>query len=266
MLDFTILNDIRQQNPVVVTFANFVTPQIVANAINVIGGSPIMTLELAEADDLISLATALTLNLGTSQGAESDFIELKALGTAAHKYKIPVILDPVAVNVPFRSQYVKKLLTNIEIDIIRGNASEIAFFAEINAKSRGIDAVEELDSVSVAIQAAKKTGKIIALTGKIDVITDGRTTYVIHNNTQLLATNVGSGDMLSSLIGTFLLPGVPRLQAVATAVLAMGVAGELAAQKTPNQPGSFSNVLLDELYQLTPTKLTEYGKWDLVND
>ena len=266
MLNFDLLNKIRHENPIVVTFANFVTPQLVANGINVIGGSPIMTLEPEEADDLVSLATALTLNLGTSQGAQHDFIELKALGIAAKKYNVPVILDPVAVNVPFRSSYVKKLLNEIEIDIIRGNASEIAFFAELNVKSRGIDAVEELNSVAVAIAAAKKTGKIIALTGSVDVITDGVKTYVIKNNTKMLATNVGSGDMLSSIIGTFLLPNEAQLEAVALAVLAMGVAGELAARISNNKPGTFSNALLDELYQLTPDKLVNYGKWELLDD
>ncbi|QBO37419.1 hydroxyethylthiazole kinase [Periweissella cryptocerci] len=264
MLNYEILNNVRAANPVVVTFANFVTPQIVANAVNVIGGSPIMSLEPLEADDMVTIANAVTLNLGTGKGSAYDMPELVALGTAANRLQRPVIIDPVAVNIPFRSKLVEELRGKIKIDIIRGNASEIAYFANITAESRGIDAVGEIDVVTVAKTAAHKTGAIIALTGARDVVTDGETTYVINNNTPLLATNVGSGDMLSSLIGAFVLPHENHVDAVATAVLAMGVAGQLAAQTAPNKPGTFAVNLLDELYQLTPSKLQAFGDWELV--
>lgn len=264
MLNYDLLNTIRTANPVVVTFANFVTPQIVANAVNVIGGSPIMSLEPAEADDMVSIANAVTLNLGTGKGSAYDMPELVALGQAANRLNKPVIIDPVAVNIPFRSKLVEELRPQINIDIIRGNASEIAYFADVQAESRGIDAAGEVDAVHVAQTAAQKTGAIIALTGAQDVITDGKTTYVVKNNVPLLATNVGSGDMLSSMIGAFVLPDVERVDAVAIAVLSMGVAGQLAAKQTPNQPGTFAVKLLDELYQLTPAKLAEYGDWELV--
>lgn len=260
MLNYHLLDQVRNANPVVVTFANYVTPQIVANAVNVIGGSPIMTLEPAEAHDLVGIANAVTLNLGTANGFEQDFAELVALGTNANELGLPVIIDPVAVNVPFRSQLVEKLRQKIKIDVIRGNASEIAYFADIQAESRGIDAAGDVNIELVAIQAARKTGALIVLTGATDIVTDGTRVFKINNGHDLLAANVGSGDMLSSVLGTFLLPSVNRLEALAIATLSMGIAGELAGQAVPNQPGSFSAKLLDELYQLTPAKLQQYAR------
>lgn len=262
MLNYQLLDQVRATTPVIVTFANYVTPQIVANAVNVIGGSPIMSLEPAEAPVLVSMATAVTLNLGTAQSAELDFVELVALGKAANELGLPVIIDPVAVSVPFRSQYVARLLKEIQVDVIRGNASEIAHFAGVAAESRGIDAVGEVDIEAVAVAAARNTGMLIVLTGPTDIVTDGHKVFKIKNGHQLLAANVGSGDMLSSVLGTFLLKGQDRLEGLALATLAMGVAGQLAGQQNEGKPGTFSAALLDELYQLTPAKLEEFGDWE----
>ncbi|CAH0416101.1 hydroxyethylthiazole kinase [Periweissella fabaria] len=266
MLNYQLLDQVRATTPVIVTFANYVTPQIVANAVNVIGGSPIMSLEPAEAAALVSMATAVTLNLGTAQSAELDFVELVALGKAANELNLPVIIDPVAVSVPFRSQYVARLLKEIKVDVIRGNASEIAHFAGVAAESRGIDAVGEVDIEAVAIAAAKNTGMLIVLSGPTDIVTDGNKVYKIKNGHELLAANVGSGDMLSSILGTFLLKGQDRLEGLALATLSMAVAGQLAGQKNEGKPGTFSAALLDELYQLTPAKLEQFGDWEEIND
>lgn len=248
------LSEIKDKKPLVFNYANYVTPQFVANVINVIGGSPIMARELEEFPDLVTASDAVVINSGTWR--RSELLEtIKLAQLANHAGKV-VVLDPVAVGIPSRSRPVAALMADAHVDIIRGNAAEIAWFADIDFASQGIDATGNGDVEKIARLAAKKTGTIIALSGKTDVISDGQTTKIIDVDVPLLATNVGTGDALSALIGTFNGDSV-SIENTLRAMATMKLAGVKASEKVKT-PGFFVNQLLDELFLLQEDELDAF--------
>lgn len=250
----TLLTNIREQQPLVLNVANLVTMQRVADAINVLGTSPLMTDEVAEAEELVAIADAVVLNTGTL--SEAHWPLFVAVGRAAnHRQHKPVVLDPVAVGMPYRAQFVTRLLDMIKVDVIRGNAAEIGWFAGVTVAGRGIDAHETDAHVANAVNAAQQTGATIVQTGVIDVITDGQSTRQVTTNSPLLAVNVGAGDMLSGMVGAFVAVTDDYLSAGETAAQVLSQAGEQATAQGPNQPGMFVATLFDALYQMAQAEV-----------
>lgn len=249
---------VRKQNPVVLTVANMVTPGDVANAVNAIGGSPIMSCAPEEAEEMTKIASAVTINAGTLTNYQKK--EIKTVIQAAQRWHKPVVLDPVAVAMPYRHEFITQLLANHQVTIIRGNAGEIANLAGIKWQSKGIDAGngnhDEL--IQIATQCAKKNHCTVMMTGAVDVITDGQQTAINHLGTPLFQTYVGCGDMISSITAAFLATGQDYFAETKAAVQSFTAAGQLAA-RNHQQPGSFFNTLLDQLYLLddqTVAKMT----------
>lgn len=250
----TLLTNIREQQPLVLNVANFVTMQHVADAINVVGASPLMTNEPQEAAELVGISSAVVLNIGTL--SEAQWPLFLAVGQAANRRNKPVILDPVAVGMPYRAQFVRRLLANVHVDIIRGNASEIAWFAHAEVAGRGIDTLDQTTHQQEAELAAKNTGAVIVQTGVVDVITDGVKTQTVHTNSPLLAINVGAGDMLSGLIGAFAAVTDDYFAAGVAATELFGQAGERASAQVNQLPGHFIGALFNELYAMTQVEVT----------
>ncbi|CAM3023065.1 hydroxyethylthiazole kinase [Leuconostoc gasicomitatum] len=248
------LSEIKDKKPLVFNYANYVTPQFVANVVNVIGGSSIMARELEEFPDLVAASDAVVINSGTWR--RSELLETIKLAQLANQAGKVVVLDPVAVGIPSRSLPVVALMADAQIDIIRGNAAEIAWFAGVDFSSQGIDATGNGDVRKIALLAAEKTGAIIALSGKQDVISDGHTTLTIDVDVPLLATNVGTGDALSALIGTYNGDGI-SIKNTMRAMATMKLAG-IKASKKVKTPGYFVNQLLDELYLLSENELDAF--------
>ncbi|QDK70796.1 hydroxyethylthiazole kinase [Lactococcus protaetiae] len=243
----SILTQIQKVQPLVLNLANQVTTQRVADIISFLGASPLMTKEIQEIESLLTIADALVVNIGTI--SESDVpIFLKACQLANQMHK-PIVLDPVAVNVPYRASVVKQLLSAVSFDIIRGNAAEIAWFADKKAVSKGIDALELVVSPENAKIAAKKTGAVIVQTGKTDVVTDGTEVLFVSTDSPLFKVNVGCGDMLSATIGAFVAVSDNLIQSAYEATKFFGEAGEQATEQVQNLPGGFINAFLDEIYQ-----------------
>ncbi|MGX7051730.1 hydroxyethylthiazole kinase [Leuconostoc palmae] len=248
------LSELKKQTPLVFNYANYVTAQFVANTINVVGGSPIMSRELAEFSDLVQVSDAIVVNTGTWQRAELPAtIKLVQLANLAKKV---VVLDPVAVSIPSRSLPVHDIMANSNIDIIRGNAAEIAWFAGIELASHGIDSTGDGDILTIAKTAAKKTGAIIAMSGKVDVVSDGQQAHIIDVDVPLLATNVGTGDALSALIGAFNGDTISTENTL-RAMAMMKLAGTKATLKVKT-PGYFVNQLLDECCAITDSELETF--------
>lgn len=255
------ITDIRTKSPLVLTYANFVTPQFVANVVNVVGASPLMSRELAEFKELAGIANAVIINTGTLQKVEiNDIIKLSQ---EAYQLGKPVVLDPVAVSVPFRSKAITQFLASGHVDVIRGNAAEIAWFANIDFASQGIDATGKGDVIEIAQRAAKETGAVIALSGACDVVSDGQYTQTLDINVDQLSSIVGTGDALSSLIGAFIADEL-KVPNVMNAMATFKLAGQKAATKT-NQPGSFTNQLLDELFVIDNIDVQNFIKESVLN-
>ncbi|HJE98384.1 MAG TPA: hydroxyethylthiazole kinase [Ligilactobacillus acidipiscis] len=248
-MQLSLLNHLRQTNPVVLNISNFVTVQDVANGLNAIGASPIMSEEINETKEMVSISNAVALNLGAF--SENQVKHIREMGLKANQMGKPVVLDPVAVGaIEYRLQVAQELLEEIDVAVIRGNAGEIAALAGVNWESKGIDAGQgQGDLVQIAQTAAQKFRTVILLSGEDDIITDGERVTIVHNGTLLFAAHVGSGDMLSSIVAAFCAVSLDNFyEASRVAALVFARIGELAVGGRKQMgPGTFTVNLLDQL-------------------
>lgn len=273
MLDLAkALTRVRKESPLVQCITNFVTVNDCANIILASGGSPSMCMDPREAPEAVAIARALVCNLG----AIESVVSMLLTGKRANELGVPVVLDPVAVGgTQLRRDAGKQLLADVRFAAIRGNASEIRALAGQTAIGSGVDvsaldAVTE-DNLSEAVELvsglARRTGGVIAVSGVLDVVSDGTRTAVLRNGCATMARITGSGCMVTSLIGAFCgaMPDEPFTATVA-AMTVMGVCGELAeARRLQNGTGnaSFRTDLIDAVFNLTEQQLMEGARYEL---
>jgi len=246
---YGILEKVRTQKPLVHHLTNWVTIYDCANIVKVLGASPVMAHAKEESGDMAKLGSSLVLNIGT---LTPDFIEsMKVAAKSANKKGIPVILDVCGAGAtPFRDEKSFELLDGVRIDVIKGNASEIARIAGENVQTKGVDSVDvEKDLIDIARQLAKKRNATVVITGKEDIVADKDRHYIVKNGHELMAHVVGTGCMASSVIGTFCAVEKDLAKASAAALACFGIAGELAAKESKG-PGSFKESLFDNIYRL----------------
>ncbi|BDZ29606.1 hydroxyethylthiazole kinase [Lactiplantibacillus sp. WILCCON 0030] len=252
-MNLDLLTTLREQNPIVFNIANFVTVQDVANGLNAIGASPIMSAEPIEAPDMVKIAGAICLNLGTLTQRQVE--QMKVVGQLANQQQKPIVLDPVAVGAStYRHDVAQRLLETFKVAVIRGNAGEIATLAGIDWQAKGIDAGSgDGDLIKIAQTCALKYHCVVVLSGPTDVVTDGKRVIQVHNGTPLFQLHVGSGDLLSSLVAAFTaVSGDDYFEAAQTACLVLAVTGQLVVkQMTADRPGTFAFELLDKLHLIT---------------
>lgn len=267
-MQLSLLTQLRQQNPVVLNISNFVTVQDVANGLNAIGASPIMSEEVAEAEALVQMSGAVALNLGAF--TQQQLTQIRQTGKLANQYHKPLIVDPVAIGaVAYRRTIATQLLQTFQVDIIRGNAGEIAALADVTWQAKGIDAgAGDGDLVAIAQAAAQKQHCVVILSGPTDVITDGQRVVQIQNGTPLFQLHVGSGDMLSSIVAAFAAVSAgDYFTAAQTACLVFASAGErVAAQLSQERPGTFAAQLIDELHLITTEAVVQIARYTVRKD
>jgi hydroxyethylthiazole kinase len=195
------------------------------------------------------------LNIGT---LSPPWVEaMLAAGRAANSAGVPVVLDPVGAGATsYRTETARRLLAEVDVAIVRGNAAEIATLAGREAEIRGVESIGASDSAAeLARVAGQELGTVVAVTGEVDHVSDGEQSVAVANGDPLLATITGSGCMATAITGCFLAvrPDEP-LAAAAEALVAFGVAGEDAAREARG-PGSFHVALYDALYALDPASL-----------
>jgi hydroxyethylthiazole kinase len=246
------LQKVREVNPLVHNITNVVVTNFTANGLLALGASPVMAYAAEEVADMAKIASSLVLNIGTlnPQNVESMIIA----GKSANKHRVPVIFDPVGAGAtPYRTETSQKIMKELTVSIIRGNAAEIANVAGENWEIKGVDAgAVKGNIVELAKKAAAKMNTVVVITGKEDVVTDGKTTYVISNGHPILTKVTGTGCLLTSVIGAF--AGVEKdlLTAAVSALTYYGIAAEKAAAKTVEQgPGSFQIEFLNQLAQVS---------------
>lgn len=227
---------------------NYVTVNDCANVVLAIGASPIMADEISEVEEMVGICNALVLNIGTAH--ERIIASMLKAGKAANAKGIPVVLDPVGVGATmFRRQSVAQLMEVISFSVIRGNMAEIKTIAGLEAKSAGVDSLEEEnDGAKIALNLAKKLGCVIAITGKIDIVSDGMSTYALENGDVALTNVTGTGCMSTSLIGSFLGASNNALASAIAGILTMSIAGEVADKS--KGMGTFHTSLIDAISQM----------------
>lgn len=257
-MELQLLNTLRDHNPIVFNIANFVTVQDVANGLNALGASPIMSAEVQEAETMVQIAGAVCINLGTLTTTQID--QMRVVGKLANQYHKPVVLDPVAVGaVPYRKEVALALLSDFQVDVIRGNAGEIAALAGIDWQAKGIDAGEGNQDLDLIAQScAQKQHCVVILSGPTDVISDGQRVVHVLNGTPLFQLHVGSGDMLSSIVGAFAAVTADYFEAAQTACAVFATAGQIVAEQLAEErPGTFAVQLMDELHLVTRAEIEQ---------
>lgn len=266
------LSLVRKRAPLVQCITNFVTVNDCANIILAAGGSPSMADDVREAAEAVRGSAALVCNLGAIAAVDA----MVSAGKAANELGKPVVLDPVAAgNTALRRQESARLLAGVKFAAIRGNASEIRALARGELTGSGVDVSGE-DAVSdatlprtveTARLLAKQTGAVVAVSGPIDVVTDGGQTILLRNGCATMARITGSGCMLTSMLGAFCGadPDHP-FEATCAAIAAMGVAGDLAEERRlRNGTGNatFRTDLIDAVFNLTEEQLNGRVRYEV---
>ena len=261
---YEILALVRKQKPVVHHLTNWVTIYDCANVVKVFGASPVMAHAQEEVEEMAGIASALVLNIGT---LTVDFIEaMKLAAKAANKKGIPVVLDVCGAGATsLRDKKILELLELVKIDIIKGNASEIARVSGLNIKTKGVDSSDvEQDLVEIAKNLAKQRKCTVVITGKEDIITNGAKTYFVKNGHSMMANIVGTGCMAASVIGTFAAVEKDLVFAAASGLICYEIAAELA-QKVSYGPGTFKEKLFDEIFALNKEKIDKMQKISVID-
>ena len=255
-----MLDAMRAKVPLVHCITNYVTVNDAANALLAIGASPIMADDIGEAGDIASIASALVLNIGTLN--ERTVASMLDAGRRANAFGVPVVLDPVGAGASrLRNETVGRLLREVKLSVLRGNLSEISFIAGLGAATRGVDSAKEdekNDALAAARLVAQRLGCTVAVTGAVDVVTDGTRACRLANGHQMLSRVTGTGCMTTALIGAFAGAGRDFYTAAAGGISAMSIAGELAYERAGTLgTGSFHIALIDALSMLDGANLME---------
>ncbi len=240
---------IRDQAPLVHNITNFVVMNTTANALLAIGASPVMAHAEDEVADMVGIAAALVINIGTLRGPWIAAMHTAA--AAARDKGIPIVLDPVGVGATrYRTDTAKALIKTAAPSIIRGNASEIQALVDATTATKGVDATTSSDAAVDAGQALQAAvGSVICISGATDyVIGDGSVTTVANGHA-MMPRVTGLGCTATALCGAVAAVNPDAAAAAAHAMAIMGIAGEMAAEGSEG-PGTLQVRFIDALYRL----------------
>lgn len=267
------MDEVRKKTPLVHNITNYVTVNDVANVLLACGGSPIMSDEPQDVEDITSICGGLNINIGTLNMRSIE--GMKLAGKKAQELGHKILLDPVGAGASaLRTNTAVDLMEEIHFDVIRGNISEIKTLALGSGTTKGVDAdvadavtEETLDQAVEFVKAfARTSGSIIAVTGAIDLVSDGEKCYVIRNGRPEMGKITGTGCQLSGMMTAFIVanPG-QELKAAAAAVCAMGLAGEIGYSRMQNGDGNstYRNRIIDAIYNMDGKTLEEGAKYEV---
>jgi hydroxyethylthiazole kinase len=249
------LRSLREQKPLVHQITNYVVMNETANVTLALGALPVMAHAREEVEEMVGLAGALVINIGTLSPHWVD--AMLAAGRGANARGTPVVLDPVGAGATsYRTETAKRILDQVDVTVLRGNAGEVATLVGVEAEVRGVESIGVGGDRAELARAAATTLQVVAsVTGPVDHVSDGESVLAVANGHELLGAVSGTGCMSSALTGCFLAAKAhDPLAAAAEALAAFGVAGEDAARDAKG-PGSFHVNLYDALAALDPDTL-----------
>jgi hydroxyethylthiazole kinase len=256
---------VREKRPLVHNITNFVVMNFTANALLAMGASPVMAHAANEVEEMVSLAGALVLNIGTL--TEEWVASMIRAGRRASTHKIPVILDPVGSGATaLRTRSARRIIAETRPVVVRGNASEVLSLGDAASKTRGVDSAHSVvEAAAAARPLALELGTTLAITGPEDLVTDGARAARVANGHPLMGRVTGTGCAATVTIAAFLAVDPDPVRATATALAYFGLAGEVAAQMAA-APGSFMIQMLDALYTITPEQLKRECKINVTSN
>jgi hydroxyethylthiazole kinase len=268
------LENVRNTVPLVHNITNYVTVNDVANVLLACGGSPIMSDEPEDVEDITSICGGLNINIGTLN--QSSIKGMFLAGKRANELGHMVLLDPVGAGASaLRTNTAVGLMKDVKFTVIRGNISEIKTLALGSGTTKGVDAdvadavTDETltQAVSFVKDFAKKSGSLVAITGAIDLVSDGDKCYVIRNGRPEMGKITGTGCQLSGMMTAFLVANPDNLlEGAAAAVCTMGLAGEIGWDNM--QPGdgnsTYRNRIIDAIYNMDAATLDKGAKYEVL--
>ena len=258
MSESDYMRNVKEKRPLVHHITNYVTVNDCANVTICAGGAPVMSDEAKDIVDISKIASAVVLNMGTLNERTVESIIIS--GKVANENGVPVVFDPVGAGASnYRNEVAARVLSEVKVDVIKGNAGEIGVLSGVGGEVRGVDSVSSNNDRLAAETLARKYGCVVAMTGETDYISDGERTVVLKNGDVLMECVSGTGCMVSSVVGCYVGANGVSVDSVAAAISAFSIAGELAA-KTSKGPGSFKVNLLDCLFGLTTEQFDSMRK------
>ncbi|WP_421919634.1 hydroxyethylthiazole kinase [Marinifilum sp.] len=250
------LKAIKAHSPLVHNITNYVVMNNTANALLAIGASPVMAHAQEEVKDMVGIASALVINMGT---LSKEWVESMIIaGLRANEKKIPIVFDPVGAGATaYRSQIATRIINNCNPEIIRGNASEIMALVNQEMITKGVDSIVSTNS---AIDSAKYLAQlhecIVVVSGEVDYITDGNRLEKVTFGSSMMEKITGMGCTSTALLGAFVATNSNLFEAAVNGMMVMGITGELAKAKA-NGPGSMQMHFLDCLYHLSEVEIEQ---------
>lgn len=260
-----LLHRVREQRPLLHHITNFVTMNDVANASLHIGATPVMAHAAEEVAEMVSKAQALVLNMGT---LTPDRLEAMLIaGRAANASGVPIVLDPVGVGATeMRQAANRRILSELDVALVRGNAAEIGVLAGAGGTMQGVDSVAGAAApVDVTRQLAQRHRMTVAMTGERDIVSDGERVVEISNGHIWLTKLSGTGCMATAVVAAMAAVEPDTWLAAVAGLAAYGVAAELAAAEARG-PASFKVAFFDQLYHLTEAQVMELARLTLPSD
>ena len=263
----TCIENVRKGVPLVHNITNYVTVNDVANILLACGGSPIMSDEPEDVEDITAICGGLNINIGTlnQRSIEGMF----RAGKKANELDHVVLLDPVGAGASaLRTNTAVELMEKIRFTVIRGNISEIKTLALGSGTTKGVDAdvADAVTEENLDKDFAAKSGAIVAVTGAIDLVSDGKSCYVIRNGRPEMGRITGTGCQLSGMMTAFVVANPDnRLEAAAAAVCAMGLAGEIGWSHMAEGDGNstYRNRIIDAIYNMDGETLNGGARYEL---
>lgn len=281
-----IIKNVHNRHPLIHCITNYVSINDCANIVLACGGAPIMAEDINEVSQITSICQGLDINIGMLN--DNKLSSMLKAGATANELGIPVILDPVgAGSSDYRIKAVQNLMSNVQFGVIRGNVSEIKAIAAkqgIHNISAGVYDTMQKDKSAMGVEAgiadkitddnikemadfinklSQKTGAVIAVTGRIDMVADENRVYAIRNGHKMMSLVTGAGCQLSALTSAYVAADKEHiLESVCTAVSVMGISGELAYRRMAEVDGnaSYRNYIIDAVYNMTDETLKELGR------
>lgn len=226
-----ILARVAERRPRVHCLTNTVAQNVTANMLLAFGAIPSMASHPGEVAAVAGGAGAILINLGTIS-PEGERAIPKLLETA-EKHGLPLVLDPVFVELsPLRMRLAQEVLRLPGVTI-RGNAAEMAALDGAMTQARDV---------------------LRVTTGKVDRIEGGNGAYRVAHGHALMTRVTGLGCASSALVAACRAVEPDPALAAAAALTAYGIAGEIAAERAAG-PGSFAMHLIDALAGLDEAAL-----------
>lgn len=259
------LGAVRAKKPLIHHITNFVVMNETANITLCLGALPVMAHAVEEVEEMVSAAGALVLNIGTlwPELIHSMVVAAKR----ANELGIPVILDPVGAGATgLRTDSANRILSEVDISVIRANCAETAVLAGLAGEIKGVESVgSQGDVAEIARKLSSERDCVAVVTGREDVVSDGNRVAVVKNGDPMMATITGTGCMATTVVAGFAAVQEDSFRAAVGGLVTFGLAGEHAAQRSGEKPGTFHVALYDSLAAIDYDDIVTQAEVEAVN-